>query len=234
MFLICWNCGSKNTENDNFCLECGKLLNSLTSDEQVDLNYKRVINITRKGRFSEEFIVTENNQTKFKIRSKSSIDRNEIYISFLYVLMFVVSFSIFVLDGIFIELDLFLIGQFLTSPNFFYFFMVIIMTVVSCGTFVLFIKSIYLPSDLIENERIYIGIDNFEQGQTIGKVKYTDIRHNKWIFTINNDCKVIKKNKMKFTKKTNGVIQLEAKNQNNHNYHFTRSEKGSTPVILRI
>ena len=214
--MICWNCGTKNTQLDNFCLDCGKLLNVITSDEQVDLNYNKIFNITRKPITSKEFTVTDNIQRKFTIQPKS-YPKEKLIAVVGWGLSFVLSFVI-LLSGIFLT------GLPVIFTNGFYSSVVIIG--LNIGVYFPFIL---IP--LIDNERFYTEIDDCVQDQIIGKVKPKGIRHYKWIFTNNKDGKTIKKLKMKFTSKTKGIINIENKNHYNTTYHFTRSEKGSPPEI---
>ena len=213
--MICWNCETTNSNNDTFCFECGKLLNNLT-DKPLDPNYNKNIFITRKERFaSTEFIVTENNQKKFRIQPKSS-PKEKLIAVVGWGLLFVLTFVIMALGIYLVEFPIFL-------KNGIYSFCVLIEF--SIGPYFLLF---FLP--LIDNERFYTEIDNCDQDKIIGKVKPRGIRHHKWIFTNDNDGKIIKKYTLTFTNKTNGIIHVESKNYSN-NFKFIRTDKGTAPEI---
>lgn len=215
--MICWNCETKNTDKDTFCLECGKLLNYFTSDEQVDPTYNRIFNITRKDFTSKEFSVIDNNKKQFKIHPVTSPH------DFLYTAIFWILFIIITFGSMLLFIYLNDIDYFVFTNGF-----------LAIGLIIGFCTVFYSPLLLIpivNNEQYYTEIDKCDQNQVIGNVKARDMRHHKWKFTTNKDGKAKKKYTMKLTTKTTGIINIDTKNQYNHTYHFTRTEKGSAPEI---
>ncbi len=217
--LICWNCKTTNTDSDTFCLECGKLLNNLISDDHVDRKFTKLFNISRSNFSSQEFTVTNTNQNKFTIQTKVR-SHDLLFQVFGYGLLIVLSFTISIL--------VIVISVSVLNTQSIYFSIALI------GNCILFFSPfLFYPS--IENARFSTEIYDSVRGQLVGKVKPRDyrvkFRHHTWIFTSTKDGKALQKYSLKFSTKTNGSIHIEGKQQFYHTYYFIRSDKGLAPEI---